>query len=99
MKRFLASRSIKNRLTLWFFGVALVPLAVVSAVTYQQRATSVREEAFSKLTTIRDLKIAQINNWLDERISDMHTTSEDLEVMEVTETIGGGNSFPGSKKI
>jgi len=41
---------------------------------------SIKEEGFLKLTTIRDLKVQQINEWLDERIGDVHTVAEDYDI-------------------
>ncbi|MGK5093093.1 ATP-binding protein [Deltaproteobacteria bacterium TL4] len=83
MKQFFQFNKLKTKLTLWFLGVALLPLLTVSTVIYYQRVASIKAEAFRKLTAIRDLKIGQINNWLDERIGDMQTLSEYNEIKDL----------------
>ncbi|EXJ13519.1 response regulator [Imhoffiella purpurea] len=71
MKGPLAFDSVRKRLGFWFFLVTLLPLSLAAAIQYQMQASSIRDEAISKLTAIRDLKIAQINTWLDEREHDL----------------------------
>ena len=71
--------SIRSRLIFWLLIVSLVPLLVFGAVVFVQRVDSIKREAFNKLTAIRDLKAQQINNWLDERVSDLNTVSKDYE--------------------
>lgn len=80
MKRYIAFKSLRTRLTSWFLLVALFPLIIVSIVVYTQRVHSIKTEAFSKLTAIRDLKVQELNVWIDERMGDMQTISQDLEI-------------------
>jgi signal transduction histidine kinase/CheY-like chemotaxis protein/HAMP domain-containing protein len=78
-------KSVKTRLVFLFSIVALVPLITVSFIEYRQRVLSIKNQQFTKLAAIRDLKVDQINNWLDERTGDIRTISEDYETREVTE--------------
>jgi signal transduction histidine kinase/CheY-like chemotaxis protein/HAMP domain-containing protein len=76
-------KKIKTRLTFWFLIVALLPLIAVSIIISQQRTRVIKENAFHKLTAVRDLKAGVINNWINERISDIKVISGDLEVRAV----------------
>jgi len=80
MKKKLQFKSVKARLTFWFLVVALVPLLIMSAVISYQRVNAIKALEFSKLTAIRDFKVDQVNNWLDERIGDIQTISEAFEI-------------------
>jgi len=80
MKTIFQFQSIKNRLTFWFLVVALIPLIIVSAISYQQRVKAVQKRSFDKIAAIRDLKIKQINVWLNERFSDIQTFANDPEM-------------------
>ncbi len=73
-------RSVKTRLTSWFLLVALVPLAISGIVIYEQRVRFIKHEAFNKLRAIRDLKVNEVNGWLDERTGDIQAISEDFEI-------------------
>jgi CheY-like chemotaxis protein/signal transduction histidine kinase/HAMP domain-containing protein len=53
---------------------------------------SIKKEAFSKLSAIRDLKVTQISDWLDERSGDMKTISNDFDIKSRT------NNFINSRK-
>lgn len=78
-------RSLKTRLIFLFSIVALVPLITVSSIEYSQRVLSIKNQQFIKLEAIRDLKVDQVNNWLDERTGDIRTLTEDYKTREVTE--------------
>jgi len=80
MKTIFQFKSIKNRLTFWFLLVALIPLIIVSAISYQQRVTAVQKRSFDKIVAIRDLKIKQINVWLNERFGDIKSFANDPEM-------------------
>jgi signal transduction histidine kinase/CheY-like chemotaxis protein/HAMP domain-containing protein len=78
-------KSVKSRLIFLFSIVALIPLLIVSAIVYQHRVQSIKEQQFTKLKAIRDLKIDQVITWLEERSGDMRMVSGDYEIREVTE--------------
>ena len=67
--------------------MALLPLIVVSTVISLQRTRVIKEDAFHKLTAIRDLKVDQLNNWIDERISDLRVISLDREIRALSEVL------------
>jgi len=71
--------SIYKKLITWFLVVSLGPLLVVCGVIYIQRADSIRQEAFRKLMSIRDLKVARISQWAEERIGDVYTIADNVK--------------------
>jgi hypothetical protein len=75
-------KSIRTRLTILFLLIALSPLAIVLTITYFQRADTIESRTIVKLTAIRDLKVQQLNNWLDERVGDMHVMAGDHEISD-----------------
>jgi HAMP domain-containing protein len=73
-------KSVKSRLVFLFSMVALIPLVIVSVLVYWQRAHSIKSRQFTKLVAIRDLKVEQVNAWLDERMGDIRMVAEDYEI-------------------
>jgi len=73
-------RKIKPRMIFWIFTAVLLPVIVVCSTIYYQRVTAIKTEAYSKLTAIRDLKVAQLNNWFTERKGDFNSISRDIEM-------------------
>ena len=87
MKSKLKFKSFKARLTFWFLVVALLPLLAGSVITSVQRVRAIKEDAFLKLSAIRDLKVVEVNNWLDERLSDVSVMSTDDKIMAMGEIL------------
>lgn len=82
-------RSIKNRLMTWFLVVALIPLAISFTIIYIQRVEAIKTGAFDKLRAIRDLKVGEINYWLDEKTGDVQSFSRITEVVNIDEFLRG----------
>ena len=80
MKRF-AFKRVRSKLTFWFVVLGLLPLFIGIVITYSQQASSIEQETFDKLTAIRDLKVEQLRNWLNERTGDLKTISTDGELV------------------
>ena len=96
MKKIIKFKRLKNRLTFWFFLVAMVPVIIIAWNVYLQRVASIKKEAFSKLIAIRDLKVTQLNNWLDERIGDIQSLSENPTI-RATESYFNNNIQKGKE--
>ncbi len=73
-------KSMKTRLAKWFLVVALVPLAATAALTYFQQVRTIKENAFDKLSAVRDLKVRELTNWIEDREGDLRTASGDYEI-------------------
>ena len=76
----LTFKSIRSRLTFWFLIIALMPLFIGIILTYYQDKIIIRHENIDKLVAIRDLKVQQLNYWLDERVGDLKAIAKDYEV-------------------
>ena len=89
-------KSVRSRFIFWFLLLSLAPLFIVGIVVYPQRVHSIKNEAFSKLTAIRDLKVEQINIWIEERISDVSNLAQDHEMEALGQVIdpAGGAGAP-----
>ncbi len=75
--------SIRNRLNSWFLLITLVPLLLVLTLTYFQRVDVILSRTSDKLVAIRDLKVGQVSNWLEEREGDMKVISADNELKDL----------------
>ena len=73
-------KSIRIRLTFWFFIIAILPLTIAVVVTYVQRVSVIEARTFDKLKAIRDLKVQQLEKWFEERNGDINTLSIAFEI-------------------
>jgi hypothetical protein len=73
-------KSIRSRLTFWFAIIAVLPLIVVGVIIYNNMVDSRKTSIFHKLEAIRDLKVGEVNNWLDQRIGDVRILASDQEI-------------------
>lgn len=67
--------TIRKKMTFWFLLLTLLPLFTVLVITYLQRTNAIQTSTLDKLIAIRDLKVTQLNNWLEERDGDSETFS------------------------
>ena len=65
------------RLTVCLFAIAVVPLCISGFIIYFQRVKAIKTTEFQKLAAIRDLKVNNLQNWIDERKGDIRIMSED----------------------
>jgi CheY-like chemotaxis protein/signal transduction histidine kinase/HAMP domain-containing protein len=82
-------KTIRGKLTFWFLVLALTPLSIALIVTYFQRVSVIESQSYDKLTAIRDLKVQQLNNWLNERMGDLQVVSNDLELRKLEQVFEG----------
>ncbi len=92
-------KSLRNRLTFWFLVVALTPLVLISIVCYHQRVNSAMEREMSKLTAIRELNVNKINEWIDERMSDILTMAYDPEIRSLGKVFKGNGLANENRQI
>jgi signal transduction histidine kinase len=55
-------------------------MVVVNIAIYTYVVNSLKISIYHKLEAIRDLKVNELNHWLDERITDIRTIADDAEV-------------------
>ncbi|PLX02522.1 MAG: hypothetical protein C0595_10430 [Marinilabiliales bacterium] len=82
MKRF-HFQSIKIRILFWFLILSIIPLISTLTITYFERVDSIKRNEFAKLTAIRDLKVNEISNWLNERLGDINVIAGDYELRKL----------------
>ena len=78
MKKPFQFKRVKARLLFWFSIVAALPMLIAGITIYFQQIKSIKAEAYNKLTAIRDLKVMQVENWLEERTDNMRILAKDL---------------------
>ncbi len=80
MSTFLSFKSLRTRLAFWFVLVTMLCLVTVVIFLYFQRAEIIRSSEFEKLEIGRDLKVGDLNNWLEERMSDLQILVGDNDI-------------------
>ena len=75
-------QSIKVKLICYFMLMTILPILIISSTVYTSGKKAVNERVVEKLTSIADLKKAQLSNWLQERIVDIGvlSTNKSLEI-------------------
>lgn len=73
-------QTIRGRLTFWFLFLALIPLLLGILIAYNLQKNTIESETINKLTAVRDLKVRELNAWLDERVGDVQIISKDIEI-------------------
>ena len=86
--------SLITRLVFWFLTVTMLSLTAVVTILYFQRASAIRNQEFAKLQIVRDLKVAKLSSWIDQRAGDLEVASGDaeLQVLEKNVMNNGGES-------
>lgn len=61
------SNKIVNKLLLWFLVIALLPLSMVTSLTYYIASNSLTKEVNNNLVSIAESKANRLNNYINER--------------------------------
>ncbi len=91
-------KSIRTKMTFWFFVIASIPLIIISFTSYSQRVNTIELQTFEKLSAIRDLKVEQVKAWVTERIGDTQTMSGDFEIRGLKYSLNKRSRSPEDKK-
>ena len=91
-------KSLKTRLAFWFLTVTMLSLTAVVTILYFQRASAIRDQEFEKLQMVRDLKVAKLSSWIDERVGDLEVASGDdeIQILEKVFMNNGSESAPST---
>ncbi|NQU45270.1 cache domain-containing protein, partial [bacterium] len=73
-------KSLRARLVVWFLSVAMLCLISVVTVLYFQRAAIIRGREFEKLEILRDMKVRELNGWMEERVGDVQVVAGDEHI-------------------
>jgi PAS domain S-box-containing protein len=71
----------------WFLAVALLPLVVVSTISYQTAKNGLRDAAIDSLSATVDDRAAFINNWFHYRIVDLESQATALNNIRFLESL------------
>ncbi|MCH7839802.1 MAG: PAS domain S-box protein, partial [Planctomycetes bacterium] len=88
-------RSLKRTLLLWFLATSLIPLTVVSAVSYYTAKESLRDDTHESLSATVAERAAFIDNWFHYRLIDLESQATNisnarfLEELSVAFEVGG----------
>ena len=80
MRKFLRFRRLRTQMAIALLLVAVVPLVVTGVILYEQRVKAIKSAAFDKLRGIRDLKVHELEAWLQGRTVDVVVMAGDEEV-------------------
>lgn len=68
--------SLRTNLVLWMVLLALIPMTVVSWLSYQQAKDSLIDAVDDELSKLSIVTVRSINNWFDYRLADLQIHSE-----------------------
>ena len=65
-----------------FLAIGLLPLVLIGWLIGHQINKSLRERAFAQLETVREIRKIQIEDYVNERMSDLSVLSVSSEIIE-----------------
>jgi serine phosphatase RsbU (regulator of sigma subunit) len=78
------------KLTLAFFIVAFVSMAVIGAISFFKGRDSLEKESFNRLTAVREMKANQIEDYFGQINDQLLTMSEDPTIIEAMKEFKSG---------
>lgn len=82
--------SLNRSLLLWFMVLALVPMALVSWVGYDQAGRSLKRAAVDDLALVARQQHFFINHWFDERVRDLERVAGDRRTVALLSDLAQG---------
>lgn len=99
MKKHLFS-NIRTNLTFWFLLLGLLPLTIGMVITYHNTTKVIEEKAYEKLKVISDVKVNQLQQWVEERKGNFNVVVKSIEEMEVDDGwIGESKSVENNQRF
>ncbi len=89
------SRSLKSNLTFWFLLLALLPMGLVSWISFDQASENLTDAANRRLEQAADAKTAFIHNWFDYRFMDLQAQAENENNSAFLSDLKGGYEASG----
>jgi signal transduction histidine kinase/HAMP domain-containing protein len=87
-------KSIRSRLIFWFILTTSASILVILSIIYLQRSQIIKAESKNRLISLRNSKVLQIENWLEERNADIHFFANSIkEVPDNLECIEGDATY------
>ncbi len=69
------------KLTITFFSIAFLSMLVVSIISYTHAKGALEEEAFNRLTAVREMKAGQVTSYFTQIKDQLITLSEDPSII------------------
>jgi signal transduction histidine kinase/CheY-like chemotaxis protein/HAMP domain-containing protein len=91
-------KTLKQRLVFWLLFISIIPLLASFIVVFYQRKEYIVTQEIETLEAIRDLKIWEINSWIDNIIRSISTLASDNEIIAL-EPYLLGDSPSANKRI
>lgn len=82
--------SLGRELILWILTLSLLPLIIISALSYMQNSSGFYISATEKLEQSSDLSVSFINNWFEYRILDLNNQAESNENISLLNSLVDG---------
>lgn len=83
-----ARRKLASQMLRWFLLIGLVPLFVVTTLTYRNSVRTLEAEAYYQLSSVANRQIKQIENYVLERQRDATTLAQTPLTGEAIEALG-----------
>ncbi len=77
--------TIANKLLLWFFLAAVLPLLIVGAISYHNYTTILKKEVENNLLTLAENKALQIETYVTERKKDLISLTQTPTIIKALE--------------
>lgn len=96
--------SIRSKLATIFVLVTATTLIIVLSISYLQQVKIIEKRSIDKLTAIRDLKMAILNQWFDDKIGDILIMSNNDVIRELDYPLNNNspinnNKYTNAKKL
>ena len=82
--------SLARSLVLWFLLLALLPLTLVSFISYQQAHSSLTSTTIGNLEQVAGKNIGFIKTWFDYRVMDINVQAESQSNIELLKGLSAG---------
>lgn len=88
--RRLSALQINAKLTIAFFVIAFSSITIIGFLSYFKGKRSLEEESFNRLTAVREMKAAQIEDYFQQISNQIITFSEDHTIIEAMQAFKHG---------
>lgn len=78
----ISALKINAKLTLAFFVIAFTSITIIGFLSYFKGKNSLEKESFNRLTAVREMKAAQIEDYFNQIGNQIVTFSEDHTIIE-----------------
>ncbi|TKG90793.1 response regulator [Puteibacter caeruleilacunae] len=82
----------KQRLTFWFLVITIIPLMVTFGFSYFHLRKQIKQQEIEKLLAVRDLKVKEINDWIEHIEADVSMLSRNSRIHEWGQALTNNSS-------